>query len=839
MDTQALPILAIRSPLLNALPRCRRFIITAPTGSGKSTQVPQYLLDSGCLQGQCLVLQPRRLAARLLAERICDERGTVLGEETGFQTRFEHVVSATTRLRFITEGILPRLLLTDPRLSGIGAVIFDEFHERSLAVDLSLALVRQVQERARPDLNLIVMSATLAAAELAAYLPGAERLHAEGRLHPVNVRYAARASRDPVWEQAATAVADLVHAEPSGDILVFMPGAFEIRRTVEACRRRLSSQQVTLFSLYGELPGEQQRAALAPGAQRKVIVATNIAETSLTIPGVRHVVDSGLARIHRYDPARGFNTLFVEPISRASADQRAGRAGREGPGVCVRLWPQLEQNHRYPYSDPEIRRVDLAEALLHIRLLGFPEPATFPWYEPPLPDAVAAADALLTELGAVVDGAASPLGREIAALPLHPRLGRFLIEAAQRGCLRDACLTAAILSERTALTAERAAAAAEAGPDTNDAASDFQKLFAGLHAAQHAHFDEESCARLGIHAGAARQVLRTDAFFVQVCRRRGLPFAQGTGTHDDLLKALLLAYPDHLARRRDQGTWQCELRNGRRGELARHSAVRHAALLVATDIREQAVKGQGARTTLSLAGEVREEWLHELFPEQWHSEATLVWNDASRQVEELTRRSCLGVLMDERTRDPSDIGAASALLARRIGERRLPLQGWDDAVDAWIDRVRWVAAQRPEHTLVTFDEHDRELIVAELCAGEWKYSRVKDKPVLPVVRSTLSYEDQRFVDRIAPEFYELPNGRRMRVRYSLGRPPRGNARIQELYGLPETPVVGESRVRLLLEILGPNMRPVQITDDLAGFWRNHYPGVKKTLARRYPKHEWR
>ncbi|MFA5206729.1 MAG: helicase-related protein, partial [Lentisphaeria bacterium] len=458
-----LPIHEIRNDLLAAAAQPgAQLLLAAPTGSGKSTQVPQYLADAGVIPGQILILQPRRLAARMLANRVATERGQAVGGEVGYQTRFDSRISEATRIRFITEGILPRLLLADPTLGGIGAVLFDEFHERSLTVDLGLALARRVQETHRPDLRLLVMSATLDTAALAAYLPRACGLRAEGRLHPVEIRYAGGTARTPVWDRAAEALAGLLMAGAGGDVLIFMPGAHEIRRTLDACRHRLGGADTLLLPLYGDLPPDQQDLVMRPAAgRRKVIVATNIAETSLTIPGVRHVIDSGLARIGRHDAGRGFNTLFVEAVSRAGADQRAGRAGREGPGICVRLWSQLEQNHRPAHDVPEVRRIDLAEAVLLLRTLGVADTRAFPWFEAPPAAALEAAERGLRDLGALdpVTGALTEQGARLAKLPAHPRLARLLDEAARRGCLREAALVAALLSERAP-----AAPPAAAGP---------------------------------------------------------------------------------------------------------------------------------------------------------------------------------------------------------------------------------------------------------------------------------------------------------------------------------------------------------------------------------------
>lgn len=827
-----LPIHSIRAEFAAAVRAGNRVVLDAPTGSGKSTQAPQFLLDLPEIKGQVLVLQPRRLAARMLAERVASERGGDLGGEVGFQTRFENRVSDATRLRFITEGILPRLLLRDPELRDIGAVVFDEFHERSLATDLSLALVRELQGKRRPDLRLVVMSATLGGESLAAYLPGARFLRTEGRLHPIDIRYHRPAARQPVWDAAAAALNELLAGGATGDVLVFMPGVHEIRKTVDACRR-CGGRELLVLPLYGDLPPDQQRLVMnpAPAGVRKVIVATNIAETSLTIPGMRHVIDSGLARIQRFDPVRGFNTLFVEPVSRAAADQRAGRAGREAPGICIRLWGQLEQSRRTARELPEILRVDLAEAVLQTRLLGYADPTAFPWLDAPPAAAVDAAVRLLHDLGALREPGLdiTAAGRQMTAFPMHPRLARLLLAGQERGCLREACLAAAVLSER--LPAGAAAGAESAGRKNGpaDAAVPDSDLLNLMRQYGRAHQDTP----------AARQILRTEAHFVQICRRQHLHVNPQPASSEELLKAFLLAYPDHLARRRDRGSLLCELRNGRRGELDKGSAAAHEPLLVAGEIRETGGHGQAVRTVISLASGIRGEWLHELFPDAWRHEAGLVWNEQLLQVEKPVRTWCLDVLLEEKVLPGHGDPAAGALLARMIRDRGLHLPEWNDAVDAWISRVRWTAGQFPERGLITYDDNDRELLLHELCDGEWRYAKAREKAVLPLAKGLLSYDDQRFVEQMAPEALPLPTGRRMRLKYTPGQPPHGNAKIQDLYDLKASPKVAGGRVPVLLEILAPNFRPVQITDDLAGFWEKHYPAVKKALARRYPRHEWR
>ncbi len=831
-----LPIHGLRGEILRQLEAGPSLVITAPTGAGKSTQVPQFLLGSPSIRGRVLVLQPRRLAARVLAERVASELGEPTGRTVGYRTRFEHCGSASTRLWFLTEGLLPRLLLDSPALDGVGAVVFDEFHERRLTADICLGVLRGLQRR-RPELRLVVMSATLDAESVCVYLGGCPHLHAEGRQHPIDIRYAERPAGPEVWNDAARAAAAAAREHPEGDLLVFLPGVYEIRRTLDACRRLLS--HVELLPLYGDLPPDAQHRVMEPGPRRRVILATNIAETSLTVPGVRHVVDSGLARVSRYDAGRGIDVLELTPISRDAADQRAGRAGREGPGTCRRLWTLAEQQRKPARTLPEVLRVDLAEGVLLLAALGVPDPAAFEWFERPGAEGL---DLALTELRdlALISATGfelTALGRDVARVPAHPRLGRFLRAAALEGCLEEAAVAAAVLGERPLIPA-----GTELRPP-GPVPSDLLAVVELARQARAAGFRPEPCAALGVFPEPARQVWAAARVLLDAARRLGWaerkPSPDRRDPTEAFARSVLAAFPDRLARRRDAGTLICELRGGRRGELVRASGARDAELLVAAEVREVGGRGRPVKTLLSMATAIREEWLMELFPDAWQIEDRMLWDEHRRQVVRRIRTACLGVTLEDRETDDVDPEKAAGILAAQVGAGRLPLHGWSPEVDAWIGRVRWLAGLFPERGLPAYDEADRARVVQALCAGVSRYRDIKDKPCLEAVRGLLRREDVRFVEEMAPAWVPLPNGRRLRIAYQPGQAPRARARIQELYDLGQTPRVAGGRVPVLLEILAPNLRTVQITEDLAGFWREGYPRAKKELARRYPRHEWR
>jgi ATP-dependent helicase HrpB len=833
----SLPILEYRDRIIGALENGNRLIIKAPTGSGKSTQVPQILLDSGNVDGTILVLQPRRLAARMLATRVAFERGSEPGQEIGFQTRFETVTSESTRVRFITEGILPRMLLSDRNLSGVSVVIFDEFHERSLTVDLGLALIRNLQESSRPDLKLVVMSATLETGPIVEYLPGASVINSEGWTFPVSIQYFPGEQGKP-WELAAGAAFQLVKSGAEGDILVFMPGVYEIRKTVSSLQEVRFGEPVDISMLYGDLPSDRQRQVMEQRTRRKIIVATNIAETSLTIPGVRHVIDSGLARINRYDPVRGFNTLYVEKIALDSAAQRSGRAGREAPGICIRLWSQTDQRSRSRRTQPEIFRVDLAETVLQLKMLGFADPVSFPWIESPEDQSIKAATEFLKQIDAIdKEGKITEKGKRLGEFPMHPRLAALLLESYNRGVVRKGALACAILSERPAFSGI---------PDVPDEilkqceGSDFALMEYVINRVAESGFDPGLCRKWNVNISSVQQILRTEAYFLQICRKKGMHTRNMVSGSQPLSVAILAAYSDRLARRRDQGTLLCELSNNRRGELSKESLARGSRLLVAASINELKSKSQSTpRTVLTLACGVREEWLEELFPDDIVIKTELVWNSINQAVESRTRTVCLGVTIDEKVDQNADPEKAGEVLAENIIKRKLPLAGWDNEVQDYIMRCRWLGEIFPEMGFPGFGDEDYGLIVHELCKDESRYSKVKDKPVLHIVKSLLSHEQQRIIETAAPQFVLNKAGRKLRITYKAGSAPVIRARIQELFDMNSSPRVANGRVAVKVEILAPNMRPVQVTEDLENFWKVHYPELKKSLSRRYPKHQWR
>jgi len=848
MPREDLPIFELEQALVTELKARARLIIQAPTGSGKSTQVPQILLDHGLLgDGQVVILQPRRLATRLLAARVASERNTRLGDEVGYQIRFEKITSNRTRIRFVTEGILLRQLIQDPQLRGVSAILFDEFHERHLYGDITLARALQLQTTSRPDLKLAVMSATLDAGLLQKYLEPCAVLSSSGRAFPVEIDYLPKpvgGDGYPIWDLAADEL-ERIAPHTEGDVLIFMPGKYEISRTISAVRASRVSDRFVVLPLHGELPPAEQDAALAHYEKRRAIVATNVAETSLTIDGVRVVIDSGFARTARFDPNRGINTLLVERISRASAEQRAGRAGRTAPGHCLRLWTEREHLDRTAQELPEVKRLDLAEVVLTLKASGVEEIGSFRWLEPPDPKALARAEQLLVDLGALRPGdvanSVTPLGRRMLAFPVHPRYARMLLAAQQYRCVPAVALIAALTQGRNLLRRLEGKQAREDREDVlgSDAESDLFILMRAFRYAEKSRFDSQRCARLGINAGAAREAAQLTEQFLAIARGEGLDLETGEVKAGSIERCVLAGFPDQVAVRVDAGTLRCALVHGRRGVLARESAVHGARLLVASEVREIESSEKERQVLLTLATKIEENWLRELFPESLRDETRIEFDPALRRV--VGHRATLyhDLVLGSEDFSPKGDPAPAQILAREVLAGSCPLKQWDNAVEQWIERVNFVATEFPELEFPRIDEAGKLLLLEQICQDATSYKEIKERTVWPVVKSWLSAAQQQRLDELAPERIKLASGRAAKITYGDAAAPTIAARIQDLYDTPRGLAVGRGRTALRIQVLAPNHRPIQITNDLETFWREGYPKIKKELQRKYPKHEWR
>ena len=855
MNPRALPIYELESAVVASLRTQGRLIVQAPTGSGKSTQIPQMLLRHGVLdalggravKGEVVVLQPRRLAARMLAKRVAEEVGTNLGDVVGYQIRLESRVSERTRIRFVTEGILLRQMSFDATLRGISAIVFDEFHERHLYGDISLARAVQIQQSTRPDLKIIVMSATLDAGILKNYLAPSDVLVSQGRSFPVRIEYLPKAvnfENDAMWDVAAAECERMADASAGGDMLVFMPGAYEINRTVQAIQGARGLRDFVCYPLHGELPPEQQDRAVQKYATRKIIVSTNVAETSLTIDGVTTVIDCGLARVARFDPHRGINTLMIDKISAASADQRAGRAGRTAPGVCVRLWAEREHANRAPQELPEVKRLDLSEVVLTLKASGIDDVMNFPWLEKPDAVGLVRAENLLVDLGALAGErkTITAVGRKMLRFPVHPRYARMLLAAEERGCVRTVALMAALTQGRNFLIRGVARDVEQAREDAlgEEYESDFFLMMRAWRYADQANYGIEACRRLGIHAQGARQVGPLFEQFLEIAAKEGLDVSERKIDGAAVRKCVLAGFSDQLARRLDAGTLRCELVHNRRGVLARESVIQQAKLLVAAEISEIG-RGDGeVNTLLTLATAVEEAWLQEIFPDDYREVKGVSYDETIKRVVARRERRFRDLVLEAKvSSDDAPLNEAAALLTKEVLAGRLKLEAWDETVEQWILRVNRLAEWFPELEVNPITEADRATLIEQICYGELGYRDIKDKPVMPVLKDWLTAEQFAVLDDYLPEKLVMGNGRKARLTYAKEGPPIMSARIQELYGIEGKFTIGHGRVTVKFEVLAPNHRPIQVTDDLTNFWRDQYPKVKAELSRRYPRHEWR
>ena len=831
MTLARLPIDDVLPELCQSLRRHPALVLKAPTGAGKTTRVPPAILAAGiAADRQVLLLQPRRIAARAAAARIAQERHWTLGSEVGYHVRFERRVGPRTQIVAMTNGVFTRLLQDDPFIERAGVVIFDEFHERNLEADLSLAMVRRAQRELRPDLKIVVMSATLEMSSLVEYFDGCPAIESQGRSFPVEIRYQKFAESDPIWMQAACGVADIV-AERAGDVLVFLPGVQEIRRTRDQLADLAERLDLQLMELYGDLPLEKQQAVLERSPRRKIVLATNVAETSLTIDGVTSVVDTGLARVLRRDPAHGLNRLEIERISRASADQRAGRAGRTGPGVCLRLWTEREQHGLAERDDAEILRVDLAELVLGLAAWGETDWRLLPWFESPPQDAIELATRELQSLGALDGQRLTPLGQQMARLFAHPRIARLLIAGVESGCAPRAALAAALLSEREPFARQPRDRRGGHGRHSD---SDLVDRVAALEAFESTGNCDSPVGRL--NAASARWILRCRDQLLRalddaasISARSQSP--QSVEEATPLLHAIFTAFADRIARRRAPGSRRAALVGGRGVRLADESGLAEGELFAAVEIIEA---GQ-SESLVRQASIVEREWLDP----RLIATATEVEFDATRERVIAWRRTrYLDLVIDEAvTGVPAEFDL-SELLAREASARFEFASLVDEDERQFIERVRSLAEWMPELELPRWDAESLRGILPRLCVGCRSLDELRKSPKLGLLKNLLSPVQLAAVERHAPSRIQVPSGSAIRLQYEAGKPPVLAVRIQEVFGLAETPRVAAGRVAVVMSLLGPNYRPQQVTSDLGSFWRTTYSEVRKELRRRYPKHSW-
>lgn len=847
--SNSLPIWQVAPAILDHLRAGNRLVLAAPTGSGKSTQVPQMLVDQLGMK-RVVVLQPRRVAARTLAARVAAERNGNLGAEVGYQIRFEDYTSRGTKISFVTEGILLRWLQDDQSLEGIDAVVFDEFHERNLLSDLALGLTKRLQQERRPDLKLIVMSATLDTQSVSAYLDHAPVIVSEGTMFAVEVNYLEYDDRAPIPQQAAAAVEQIINSGESGHILVFMPGMAEIQHTIAVCRTLRVNERISVMPLHGELPSEDQDRAFAESAQRKVIVSTNVAETSVTIPGIRHVVDSGLARVARYDAERGVGTLLLEEISRASAAQRKGRAGRTAPGTCHRLWTESNHLNRPERNAPEIQRAELAEVVLLLHSVRVRKAAEFDWLDRPEPAAVERAEGLLECLGAIQHnpGAATDLtdvGRKMLRLPMHPRYSRMLVEAARFGCLKEAALCAALVSGRDLLTRlgrdDQHVAKARENFEVSDQ-SDFFVLIEAFQHAQSNRFDIEACRRYGVHALSAQQVAVTwDQIYAIAQKHLGGP--EKPPTYEALQRCILAGFVDQFCVRKDQGTLDCLLTGGRTGTLMRESVVHKSPHLVVGTIREVSGKG-GNLTLLGLATAVKLDWLRDSFPRHFSDVVEHHYDRIHKRVAAIRSirfRDLVVAQEHQKEINPQSSGSALAE-AHLAGLFELPQFSHD--LKQFIARVNIVAHAVPELEYPPFDRAALQRALARAFHGLTLAKEAQAAALKIAIQAHLAPEQIAWLDELAPAALTLTAPKPVKLQYLENSPaeplkePEVQLKLHECFTLNSHPMICEDKVPVRIWLCSPDGKRLQSTTNWLEFRTREYPKLKPGLQKKFPGFTW-
>ena len=836
-----LPIDPFLSQLRECVAKHPITLLEAPPGTGKTTRAAPALLDLPFVEGRRIyLLQPRRLAAKSVAERIAFEQGSRIGSRIGYQVRFDSRISSQTQLIVATEGILLRRLQDDSSLADTAIVVLDEFHERSLDSDLLLGMLRRVQQTIRDDLRLVIMSATLESETIQSQLGGVPLIRVESKNFPVRVVFKpAKTAQRPVDHMVE--VLQNVIPQHDGDVLAFLPGAGEIRRCNEVLSRSSIARDCDIIMLHGSMPLDEQSRAIEKGGRRKIVLATNIAETSLTIEGVRVVVDSGLARVMRHSPDVGLDRLSMETISQASATQRTGRAGRVAPGVCYRLWSEASDRSRPAYLDPEIRRTDVVSSILQLVAWGEGESDDFPWLEAPRPEATMRAMELLTLLGAISNRRITPIGKAMAALPTHPRLARMVIEGFETGCLSRVCLLAAMLSERDPFDRsdprEKSSSSNPRSMQTQSARrwdSDCVERVIALESSLDGRFVSSPFGQL--HRSSVHTIAQSANQLKDQCIDALQQIGLKRG-HDDadsstlLMQALITGFPDRLAKRRAIGKTTGLMVGGKGVAISSQSGVTEPELFLCIDVEAGA-----GDASVRQASRVDFEWLS---GDQLIERDDLYFHAGQKQV--VARRQILWrdlVLKETPASIRDDEACGQILLQAAIRNWEQAFPTGDEQIEGLMARVRCLREWIPTLELPTIETPFFHEIAAELCRTRRSLSELRSAPWFDWIRGRFNSEQWNAIEKETPAKIMVPSGSWIKIRYEHGKPPTMSVKIQEIFSWRTTPTIAMGRVPLLLELLSPNLRPQQITNDLSSFWANGYPIVKKELKRRYPKHSW-
>jgi len=825
-----LPIDAVLDELTSTLARSNTAVLVAPPGAGKTTRVPLALLDAAWVgKKKIIVLEPRRIAARAAAERMAQTLGEKVGETVGYRVRFGSKVSRATRIEVVTEGIFTRQILDDPELSGVAAVLFDEFHERSLDADLGLALARDAQTGLREDLRILVMSATLDGARVAKLLGDAPVIASEGRAFPVDTRYLSRKPDVQIERQMADAIATALRAD-NGSVLAFLPGAAEIRRTQTFLSERVSDPNTEIVPLFGALDAAVQDRAISPPprGQRKVVLATSIAETSLTIEGVRIVVDSGMARVPRYEPDIGLTRLETIRASRAAVDQRRGRAGRTEPGVCYRLWDEPQTASLDAYTRPEILSADLSSLVLDLAHWGAIDPSALAFLDPPPLPALTEARALLRELNALDgSGRITPEGNSLRELALPPRLARMIVDSHRLGSGDEAALIAAVLTER-GLGGDSADLDARLNQFRRDRSQRAQsaRQLAERWAKQVAHPSPSPLVEEGRGGGSVSSNARKNTPTPN-------PSPQGGGELGTGLM-LALAFPDRVARNRGNGSFV--LANGRGASVEQTSALAKSPYIAVAELTGTAANGR-----ILLAAPITQTEIEAQFADHIQTDDEITFDRSAMALRARRRKKLHAITLSEQTLQVSPSADTARVLADGFAAAGLDRLPWSKPLKQWRDRVMFLRAASPE------DWPDLSHTALADTRGVWLVPALFDKTSLAnfsagdlsdALMNLLPWDMRARLDREAPTHFEAPTGTSLPIDYEAEQGPTIAVRLQELFGLNVHPSIAKGKIPLVLELLSPAHRPVQVTRDLPGFWRGSYAAVRSDLRGRYPRHPW-
>ena len=841
-DISDLPIFKGFNEIKSALKESVNLTLKSPTGSGKSIGLPLLLLKENLIKGQILVVQPRRIAARFLAQRVAQITGTPIGDIIGYQVRFEDKTSNNTKIIYLTDGLLLRKILGDRLLSRVGLVIFDEFHERTIQMDAALALLRKTQETQRPSMRLIITSATLEIGNINKYLGNCKSVQLSAREYPVEIEYKSLQRGEIIWKRIASEIKKCI-TNYDGDLLVFAPGVYEITKIINEINSSSWSKGLLVKSLYGDLRISEQELALKSSSKRKIIVSTNIAETSLTVEGVRIVIDTGVAKKSSYDPIRGVNVLLPQPISKSAADQRSGRAGRTSSGFCLRLWGEKEHKSRDEMERPAINRLDLSEIYLNLSSLG-EDPALMNWLTRPPENSLARAKKSLISLGALTaKSQISEMGHEISRFPLNPRLGKALIMSKEMGCLPALALSLALIEDRSPIIhKEFNSEVVETFLSTFNLedelglASDLRILLGAWAYAKNEDFSVDRCKYVGIHANRCREAERLALRF---CKIAGLKeFSFQFPKIGDLSVVMLTAFPNHLARLKNRGTLLYESIEGYNMYVGKYSEVQSADWVIALNLIEKPLKGK-IGLEMQCVTEVKEEIIKKVLNAEIEKREEVVLHPLTRMVIKRNYNQLGAIKFDIKEYESPSKEDMQKAYSEELRCGNLNLKKWDVQVERFIERVSYMTKNYPDYGITEFNDTSKSILYDEICKDASSWKEIRNREVLPTLKNLYTEEEVNLLNNAVPSVITVGNGKRTyRVNYADSA-PFIRIKLQDLYEVNTHPKVVFGNQLVKLEILAPNGRCVQVTENINEFWDGSYPEIKKELAGRYPKHEWR